>query len=121
MTDANGNPTPEELQQMGPEERVEYQQRILRERKWCHRAFRNHVVAFPVPAGGGIATPGGPQGMELRVQGVPANQMCERENCMMWDPRGDNGRGCCLDRSVAVAISHGRQTVVTLKPDGPRE
>jgi hypothetical protein len=96
--------TPEQMQAMSPEERQEYQQRQLRERKWCHRSFRSHMLAIPVQDTR-MALPGREGGTGVQVQMVPATLLCEQESCMLWDAK----KRRCLDRSAAIAVAYGKE------------
>lgn len=95
--------TQEELNRMSPAEKQEHQQRQIRERKWCHRGFRNHLLSYPVQAQA-LEVPGEAKGVGLQVQVVPTSQLCEQEDCMMWDAR----KRRCLDRSAAIAQAYGK-------------
>lgn len=91
--------TPEELQAMSPEQQQEHQQRQLRERKWCHRSFNPTLVMAQRRSALAPDQVGAPVPLTMNN-----NQLCEQENCMLWDVKKHR----CLDRSAAIAAAYGK-------------
>jgi hypothetical protein len=89
---------------MSPEERANYRQEQVKSRKFCHRSIRTHMLAIPVAGPPSIAMPGGGQQMGITVQTISASELCQQENCQMWDEK----KRRCLDRSVALARAYGK-------------
>lgn len=98
-------PTMEEMQDMTPAERREHMQRMVRERKWCHRSISTHMLTVPTRAAPGLAMPGEQgQAVALNVQFLPGDQVCKQDECMLWDAK----KRRCLDRSALIAQAYGK-------------
>jgi len=104
--------TPDEFNALSDPEKLEYNQRQVRDRKWCQRSF--NCVPMMVQMAGSIATPGG--GGQMPVT-FTAKMLCEQEDCMNWD----NKKRRCLDVSVAIAAAYGKPQALPSTGSGSSE